>query len=287
MSEESLEPRPIVLSAGARELAGEELGEGPPAVMVHGLSATRNQVIHGSRALPRAGYRVVLYDARGHGASDPAADGEGYGYGELAADLERVIEERLEGGPVLAAGDSMGAHTIATLALRAPERFAGLVIIRPASIGLPPTEEVLADWDELADGMERAGADGFMGVYERRDHDPEFRRAILAFTRRRLKEHRHPEAVARALREVPRSIPFDGLGELEHLDVPALVVASRDDADPGHPYEVGEAWARALPQGRLVGEEEGEPPLAWRGGKLSRAIASFAGEAPVAERLAG
>lgn len=276
MGEDALEPRPFELSAGAWAIAGEELGEGRPAIMVHGLSATRNQVIHGSRALPRAGHRVALYDARGHGSSDPASDGEGYGYEELAADLEAVIADRFGDEPVLAAGDSMGAHTIATLALRAPGRFGGLVFIRPASIGMPPPEEVLADWDELADGMELGGVDGFMEVYERRDHDPDFRRAIMAFTRRRLKEHRHPEAVARALREVPRSIPFDGLAELEHLDVPALVVASRDDADPGHPYEVGEAWARSLPQGRLISEEEGEPPLAWRGGKLSRAIASFA-----------
>ena len=34
----------------------------------------------------------------------------------------------------------------------------------------------------------------------------------------------------------------------EPLDVPALVVASHDEADPGHPYAVAEAWAEALPR---------------------------------------
>jgi len=78
---------------------------------------------------------------------------------------------------------------------------------------------------------------------------------------------------------VPRSRPFESLEELRGLDVPALVVASNDDADPGHPYEAAAAYAAALPQGRLVSEEPGESPLAWQGGKLSRALASFYAEA--------
>ena len=79
----------------------------------------------------------------------------------------------------------------------------------------------------------------------------------------------------RALREVPRSLPFEGLEELETLDVPALVVASYDEADPGHPYAIAEAWAERLPGGRLVSEEPGKSPLAWQGGRLSRVIADF------------
>jgi 3-oxoadipate enol-lactonase len=59
------------------------------------------------------------------------------------------------------------------------------------------------------------------------------------------------------------------------LEVPALVVASHDEADPGHPRAVAEAYAERLPRARLIGEEEGESPLAWQGGKLSREIADF------------
>ena len=57
--------------------------------------------------------------------------------------------------------------------------------------------------------------------------------------------------------------------------MPALVVASRDGADPAHPRAVAEAYADHLPQARLIGEEEGESPLAWQGGKLSREITDF------------
>jgi hypothetical protein len=53
------------------------------------------------------------------------------------------------------------------------------------------------------------------------------------------------------------------------------VVASNDDADPGHPYAAAAAYAEALPRAELVSEGEGESPLAWQGGKLSRALAAF------------
>jgi pimeloyl-ACP methyl ester carboxylesterase len=78
---------------------------------------------------------------------------------------------------------------------------------------------------------------------------------------------------------VTRSRPFDSLEELGALAVPTLVVASNDDADPGHPYEAAAAYAEALPNARLLSEAEGESPLAWQGGKLSRALAAFYAEA--------
>jgi pimeloyl-ACP methyl ester carboxylesterase len=80
-------------------------------------------------------------------------------------------------------------------------------------------------------------------------------------------------------------MPFEGLEELETLNVPALVVASYDEADPGHPYSIAEEWAERLPRARLVSEEPGKSPLAWQGGRLSRAIADFLEDARVRERL--
>jgi hypothetical protein len=82
--------------------------------------------------------------------------------------------------------------------------------------------------------------------------------------------------VARALREVPRSRPFATLDDLRGIEAPALVVASHDAADPGHPYGVAAAYAEALPGAELISEEAGQSPLAWQGGRLSRAIAAFA-----------
>ncbi len=266
---------PFELRRDGLVLRGEEAGDGPPIVLAHGLTATRRYVVHGSNALARAGHRLVSYDARGHGESDPAGEGS-YGYPDLVADLAAILDERVSEGPVVLAGHSMGAHTIAALALERPERVAGVVLIGPATVGVPLTPEALVSWDALADALERGGIEEFVRVNDNPRLDDHWREVVARITRERLARHRHLDAVAEALRRVPRSLPFEGFDELSHLNVPALVVASHDEADPGHPRAVAEEWAARLPDARLVGEEPGQSPLAWQGGRLSREIASFA-----------
>jgi 3-oxoadipate enol-lactonase len=271
--------RPFALEPAPR-LFGEELGEGPPVILCHGITATRRYILHGSKALPRAGHRVVTYDARGHGESEPALPEESYGYPELVADLERVVSAQLEEGErFLLGGHSMGAHTAVAYALRHPERLAGLAVIGPTYLG-EIRESSLAYWDGLAAALESGGIDGFVAyIGENQGIDGRWQDSVLRFTRERMQRQQSLGALAQALREVPRSAPFGSLDELRGLQVPALVVASNDDADPGHPYEAAAAYAEALPQGRLVSEGEGESPLAWQGGKLSRALAAFYAEA--------
>lgn len=266
-------------------IRGESAGEGPPVVLCHGITATRRYVLHGSRALERAGHGVVSYDARAHGESDRAPAGEGYGYPELVGDLESVVGAAVGEAPFVLAGHSMGAHTAIAYALRHPDRLAGLVVIGPVYRG-EISEQALSFWDGLSAALARGGVEGFLRYLEREQgFDPSWRDAIIRFTRERMLLHRHPDALAEALRQVPRSRPFGELAELEVLDLPALVVASHDAADPGHPREVAEAYAEALPRARLIGEDEGESPLAWQGGKLSRELAAFCAEPAVAGAL--
>lgn len=255
-------------------LAVEENGDGPPIVLAHGLTATRRYVLHGSRLIERSGYRVIAYDARGHGESDPAPDPRAYEYSDLLADLERVLDERGVDRAVLA-GVSMGAATTIALALERPERVRALVQITPAHLGLPPDPSAASRWESLADGLERDGVEGFMRAYGDPPVDKRFRSLILRAIRQRIERHRHPEAVAAALRVVPRSVAFDGPDALEGLEVPTLVVASRDELDPEHPYAVAADYARRIPRAELVSEEPGSSPLAWRGAQLSRAILGF------------
>jgi pimeloyl-ACP methyl ester carboxylesterase len=261
---------------------GERDGEGAPIVLCHGITASRRYVVHGSRALERAGYEVLSYDARGHGESDPAPEEQGYGYPQLIDDLERVVNAELGEERFVLAGHSMGAHTAVGYALRHPQRLAGLVVIGPVYTG-DVSPQSLVYWDGLAAALEQGGVDGFVdyiGANQGIDHA--WRDSVLRFTRVRMLLHRNPRALVQALREVPRSRPFGALSELEGLQVPALVVASHDAADPGHPYGTAVAYAEALPQGRLVSEGEGESPLAWQGGRLSREIASFCAQSTVA-----
>jgi pimeloyl-ACP methyl ester carboxylesterase len=193
-------------------------------------------------------------------------------------DLERVVATTVGEAPFVLAGHSMGAHTAVAYALRHPERLSGVVIVGPTYTG-EISEESLAYWDGLAAALEADGIDGFLAYIDRNQAtDPAWRDSVQRFTRERMLQHRHLGAVAEALHEVPRSRPFDAIEELESLRVPALVVASHDAADPGHPRQVAEAYAERLPLARLTGEGEGESPLAWQGGRLSREIASFCAE---------
>jgi pimeloyl-ACP methyl ester carboxylesterase len=271
---------PLSLRADGTELSGESSGEGIPVVLLHGLTATRRYVVMGSRTLERSGHRVISYDARGHGRSGPAAEGD-YGYPRLASDLGAVLDAGGVERAVLA-GASMGAQTAVHFALENPGRVAGLVLITPAfdprtQIG----ERELANWDALAAGLREDGVEGFVAAYPLDQLAADLRPTIETVLRQRLGAHEHPLAVADALEAVPRSRPFESADELAALVMPTVVVASRDEADPSHPLAVGEAWADWIPGGRLVVEEEASPPrspIAWQGGQLSRVIAEVAAD---------
>jgi pimeloyl-ACP methyl ester carboxylesterase len=252
----------------------DDAGEGTPVVGLHGLTATRRYVVMGSRALERAGHRVVLYDARGHGDSSPA---EAYGYEQLAGDLEALLDG-LQIERAVLAGASMGAHTALRFALAHPQRVAALCVITP---GYDPAThpQGLEGWDALARGLREGGIDGFLAAYELDRVPEQWRETVIRVIRQRLAAHRHPAAVADALAAVPRSRPFESLAELGAIAAPAVVVGSRDEADPGHPLATARAYAAAIPGAELLVEDEGSSPLAWQGGRLSRVIADLAAKA--------
>ncbi|HEV3033258.1 MAG TPA: alpha/beta hydrolase [Solirubrobacteraceae bacterium] len=274
-----------VLGDDGVALSGEESGGAGPVVLLHGLTATRRYVVMGSTALQRAGHRVISYDARGHGRSAPAADSGDYGYERLTQDLASVLDDRGVERALLA-GASMGAHTAVRYALEHPEGVAALAIITPAFDPATHDDDTdFARWDRLARGLRAGGVEGFVSAYEL-DNVPEtFRATIATVLRQRLSAHEHPDAVADALEVVPRSRPFEDFAQLAAIAVPTLVVASRDEADPGHPLAVGERYASAIPGAELIVEDagaggvDGHPissPIAWQGGQLSRAIGELA-----------
>jgi len=268
----------LTVRSGEVLLAGEQSGEGPAVLLLHGLSATRRYVVMGSRTLERSGHRVIAYDARGHGRSGPAP-GRAYGYPRLAGDLGAVLDAAGVERAILA-GASMGAHTAVRFALEHPARVAALALITPAyQPDRPSSEQELARWDALADGLRDGGVDGFVRAYDLDGVPEAWRATVETVLRQRLGAHQHPEAVADALEVVPRSRAFEDLGELAAIAVPTVVVASRDEADPGHPLAVGERYAAAIPGARLLVEDEGPParsPIAWQGGQLSKALVELA-----------
>ncbi len=250
-------------------LFGEQSGEGPPVVLLHGLTATRRYVVMGSRVLERSGYRVIGYDARGHGSSSPALSPDGYTYELLADDLRAVLDE-LEIEEVVLAGASMGAQTAVRFTLDHPGRVRALGLITPAFD--PDAHGDYAGWDRLAKGLREGGVEGFVSAYDLDPIPTRFRETVVKVLHQRLSAHEHLLAVADALEAVPRSKPFQSWQELEKIGAPTVVVASRDEADPTHPLATGERYAAMIPAAKLVVEDPGSSPIAWQGGQLSKVL---------------
>jgi pimeloyl-ACP methyl ester carboxylesterase len=229
----------------------------------------------GSRALERGGHRVIAYDARGHGRSGPAPDPADYGYADLAGDLGAVLDAAGVERAVLA-GASMGAHTAIRFALDHPERAAALVIATPAFDPEDRDASRLERWDRLSRGLREGGVEGFIEAYGEPNVPEPWRDTVAKVLRQRLSAHEHPDAVADALRAVPRSRPFEAWSDLGALDLPVYVVASRDEADPEHPLAIGQRYAKEIPGAEIRTEEPGSSPLAWQGGQLSKIIAEAA-----------
>jgi pimeloyl-ACP methyl ester carboxylesterase len=267
-----VKPSSFQVRRGSITLAGEVVGDGSPIVLLHGLSATRRNVVQGSRHLIKRGYRLIAYDARGHGASSPAPR---YEYADLVEDLEAVLAH-LDIERAALVGSSMGAATAMAFTLEHPERVAALVQITPAYTGYARTGDVDGDsWERMAAELERGGVEAFVEVAQSGDLPERWRDIAREATRQRMERHEHRDAVAAALREIPRSVAWKGLEPLEHLDVPVLIVGSRDEADSLHPLGVAQEYERKLPHAELVVEDRGMSPLAWQGARLSGAIGDF------------
>jgi len=264
-----------VAGAGHVQLSVEQAGSGLPVVLLHGLTATRRYLLMGSRALERSGHRVVAYDARGHGHSSPAPSPDAYTYELLAEDLKAVLD-RLEIERAVLAGASMGAHTALRFALERPERVLALGLITPAFDPDTHGEDSFASWDRLAQGLRAGGVEGFVDAYDLDQVPERFRETVAKVLRQRLSAHDHPLAVADALQALPRSRPFESWLELRAVELPTIVIASRDEADPSHPLAVGERYAAEIPRAGLLVEQPGSSPIAWQGGQLSKALVELA-----------
>ena len=113
------------------ELDGPE--QGPPVVFLHATLGDHRTIGDLQRELA-PDYRLILPDARGHGAS-AGIQGRSFSITEMANDVWAVLEaEGLDGGEAprpLLIGHGQGAVTALELGRRRPDRFAGMILIEP------------------------------------------------------------------------------------------------------------------------------------------------------------
>ena len=168
------------------EPRGPELNEEngavkPTVVFSHGYCLSLDCWVFQRRALREAGYRVVLWDQRGHGLSG-TGETDSYHIDQLGRDLKYVLDAVVPEGPIILIGHSMGGMTIMALGLDFPaytkERVVGAAFVATSTGGLssvsyglgaaagkavhafgPAAAGRLARFQEAVDGTVRASKD--------------------------------------------------------------------------------------------------------------------------------
>lgn len=112
-------------------------GEGRSFIWAHGLLSSieaENALgwFHWDR-LARC-FRLIRYDARGHGASEASTAAQDYVWRNLGTDMLAVADATAT-REFIAAGSSMGCATAIFAAVRAPERVQGMVLFIPPTVG--------------------------------------------------------------------------------------------------------------------------------------------------------
>lgn len=131
------DPAPALPAPGTRVVLDSgvglnvlDAGDGPAAVLVHGLPGSAYDWRETSDALVRLGMRAIAYDRVGYGRSD-ARPGNDYLPAANAAELLALLEA-MDLRDVTVVGWSYGGLTAMTAAMAAPDRIARIVLVGTA-----------------------------------------------------------------------------------------------------------------------------------------------------------
>ncbi len=208
----------------------DDQGDGPAVVLIHGFVGDINIDWVRSGILDRLldeGYRVIGYDARGHGLSDKPHDTEVYAGDAMPNDTRALLDE-LGIEQCALVGFSLGARTALRVAYL-DERVMRVVALGVGELGLQRAQEGLS---RVPDAMLTDDPDSI--EHESLRHFREMADAI----------HGDKVALAAAIgAERPELIDF-----VSEISIPVLVVTGSDDVTAGSP----DGFAAALPNARAI-----------------------------------
>ena len=239
------------------EVFGPE--DGPTVVLVHGWTEAIQYWVYVIRALSRRGFRVVAYDQRGHGRSEPARGGD-YAIERFGEDLEAVLSTCVPHGQLaVVAGHSLGAMSIAAWAEdHDVERRARAAALLSTGVGDLIAEQLLVPLPSIANTVNRAiSLYGFLG---NRAPLPRFSTPLSYAAVRYIAFGRHasPAQVAffeRMLVTCPPDVrakigfamsEMDLHDAVPRLTVPTTVIVGADDrlTPPSHARRIAENLPR-------------------------------------------
>ncbi len=252
-------------------LSGPE--EAPLAVIGHGIFSTLEQYTERAAALDllTANYRVLLYDARGHGESEGPEEPAGYSWQTLGEEMLALASLAGEEHPILG-GASMSASAALWTASNHPETPRALVLIMPPPLG-PREERAQSEMEALqmlatlATAVESFGLSGTASMAE----------SMPAFTATagdqavEMLRSQNPRTIVPIIRGLFESPSLD-LDACAAISVPVVIFAHPDD--PLHPVRSAHLLEQTIPDCRVyVGPERDY----WRDhpDELARGINAF------------
>jgi len=175
-------------------------------------------------------YRVIAYDARGHGHSEIPDSPEAYSQDIMVQDM-RGIMDTLGIAQAIVGGHSMGANVALNFALQYPTRCLGLITV---GIGSGSTNrQWYQDWhDKLVSLAEERGMAAFLTEMKELSA---WRNALLnPKIGKQIRDevlNSSPKGTAYTIRGVQKKRPtiFQLGPKLENLDVETLIVLSKSD----------------------------------------------------------
>ncbi len=256
---------------------------GRPLLLLHGFTGAKEDFADWLDRLAAAGWHAVAPDHRGHGASSKPAAEDAYSLAVLAGDA-LGLADALGWDRFVLLGHSMGGFVAELVAIDAPDRLAGLVLM---DTGHGPIEGVgRAEVDAAVAVVRERGIDGLADLLAGRESplDTPAHARVLAerpgyaqFMDRKLRAT-SPQLYAAILPELA-SLP-DRLADLARLParLPALVVVGEQDT----PFIAASGrMAAAIPGARLATVPDAghspqfENPEAWW-----RVLSGFLSELP-------
>jgi pimeloyl-ACP methyl ester carboxylesterase len=235
-------------SDGVR-LYAEAHGKGVPVLLSCALNTTHENWRPQVECLVGAGYRVVLWDYRGHGRSQVPGDPAAYRIEQVVDDLLRVLDWAAPGETAVLGGLSFGGLASLHFALVHPERVRALLLVDSGPGFKNPVAQ--AGWEKAVERtaafLEREGMQAFVeraagttvGRYTERPAARAAARAIAS---------QDPRGVALFARCVAGPAP-PVIDRLPEIRVPALVLVGAEDTDY---LRAAEVMAAKLPAAEKV-----------------------------------
>jgi pimeloyl-ACP methyl ester carboxylesterase len=232
--------------AGEIELSYERSGEGPPLLMIMGMSGTKHH--WGDRVLEelRRDFDTIVYDHRD--AGDSTRTGQPFAIADLAADAVGLMES-LDLDSAHAIGISMGGMVAQELALAHPEHIRSLTLGCTYCGGegsLLSSEEVMR---RLAEGMSSGDRERAVRIAWEVNVSPGFaadKDAYATFLERGM---RYAMPVPVIMEQMRAIAAHDTSTRLPELRLPTLVV--HGTLDQMLPVENGHMIAGLIPDSRL------------------------------------